>query len=304
MNLIRSLSNIQKKQNLKTLFVKPADEEINEQDEEFKRSIYIGGSKENQDPRTIIYIDNTYDESSTDDATASHSRQTDDDYTIEDIQMTDERTAPAVAVDETVLTTLYQPINKPSDVYSDGLSDDAISRHNSISIQDLLKTNTVQAVLHPAPIGTSIQCRIHRRKGFGSNEYTLCLENVDKRLLDLLVARKKSSNYVINAFSLDKTKPAEIPLARVKRNMIGSQFTVCSLSKKYDSGLAQKNDEQAEKTDDGFNHCVEYVSIIYNLNVLGVQGPRQMTGLFRFDHWLNSQDFRYFVLNFKFSYRK
>jgi hypothetical protein len=287
MNLLRSLSNLSNKKPSKTFFVKPVDEDLSDGYDEYRGTMYIGGSKENQDPKTVVHIKNTVDESSTDDNDGGYSQRKvdvrlgrDDNDSVEDINLSNETTHGKMTniKEPTVNEMLDDPLNYPENICSDGLTVSSINKHNSVSIYDMLKVNTIPSALQPGPIGAAVHCRIHRRKGLSSNEYTMYLENTDDKLLDLLIARKKSSNFVIYAVSLDKSDTTELPIARIKRNMIGSQYTVCSLNKRSNTMLTNK--EKNNEIIENFDESLEYVSIIYDVNFLGMQGPRHMSGRF------------------------
>ncbi|CAF0715606.1 unnamed protein product [Brachionus calyciflorus] len=169
-----------------------------------------------------------------------------------------------------------------------------------LSIFDLLDKTSKKFILQPATIGLNLKCQIFRQKGIYP-EYKFYIENLDGNLLLLMTARKKKKTktpcYLINYISFDLDdleKYIETPLAKLKSNLLGTQF------KMYDFGIKPLNDIQgetnnnflktsqnefdySETTSEDVNNSDqnfarrEYLSIVYGFNVLGLKGPRHMS---------------------------
>jgi hypothetical protein len=141
------------------------------------------------------------------------------------------------------------------------------------SIFDFLNNkNTTDFILKPAPIGLVIKCQVYRHKGLYP-EYKMCLQREDASIILILSAKKrkrtKTPCYLINTVSLNGKINVEVPFAKLKSNLIGTQFTLYDNGNDDDTQSISKNENVFRK---------EYVSVLYGLNVLGFKGPRQMKG--------------------------
>lgn len=198
-----------------------------------------------------------------------------------------------------------------------------------------------------------IKCQIYRQKGILNPEYKFFLENLDGNLLLLMTARKKKRSkttcYVISSIEFDMDdleKYTETPLAKLKSNLLGTNFSLYDFgpkppraqqlpaaslsSNKLNSSISNNNSTSASSrpispiatatncsstaslpkseapstcttTQKSIDQCSdtntsdesspsfttttastttyrkEYVSVSYEMNVLGVKGPRQMS---------------------------
>lgn len=179
-----------------------------------------------------------------------------------------------------------------------------------LSIFELLDHSSKKFILKPATMGLTIKSQVFRQKGLYP-EYKFYLENLTDNLLLVMTARKrkktKTTCYLISYISYDQTdveKYIETPIAKLKSNLIGTQFLL------YDFGIkpSRINDNKhllttaSHEIDNNDNNLVkmnsfdtnfssengsneiqllssmrkEYLSISYELNFFGYKGPRQM----------------------------
>uniref|UniRef100_A0A8C8AIX4 TUB like protein 3 n=1 Tax=Otus sunia TaxID=257818 RepID=A0A8C8AIX4_9STRI len=136
--------------------------------------------------------------------------------------------------------------------------------------------NLEDFVLHPAPRGVTVKCRITRdKKGMDRGlfpAYYMHLERDDNRKTFLLAGRKrkksKTSNYLISVDPTDLTREGESFIGKLRSNFTGTKFTV------YDNGVSPlKARSLAEKA----RARQELAAICYETNVLGFKGPRKMS---------------------------
>ena len=137
--------------------------------------------------------------------------------------------------------------------------------------------NLSEFVLHPAPEGQTVKCRVTREKrGMERSVYPayyLFLEREEGgKKIFLLGARKrkksKSSNYLISVDATDLSRKGENFIGKLRANFVGTSFTV------FDNGL---NPTVRAALPDGSNVREELAAVIYETNVLGFKGPRKMT---------------------------
>ncbi|TMW48614.1 hypothetical protein DOY81_006307 [Sarcophaga bullata] len=129
--------------------------------------------------------------------------------------------------------------------------------------------NIEHFVMQPAPQGVLYKCRITRdRKGMDRGLfpiYYLHLERDYGKKIFLLGGRKrkksKTSNYIISCDPTDLSRNAEGFCGKLRSNVFGTSFTV------YDSG-SKENTESPR---------LDLAVIIYDTNILGFKGPRNMT---------------------------
>ncbi|KFB35613.1 Protein king tubby [Anopheles sinensis] len=128
-----------------------------------------------------------------------------------------------------------------------------------------------QWVTQPAAQGVLYKCRITRdRKGMDRGLfpiYYLHLERDYGKKVFCLAGRKrkksKTSNYIISCDPTDLSRQADGFVGKLRSNVFGTTFFV------YDSGV--KNDPTAPRLD--------LAVVIYDTNILGFKGPRNMTVL-------------------------
>uniref|UniRef100_A0A182ISR9 Protein king tubby n=1 Tax=Anopheles atroparvus TaxID=41427 RepID=A0A182ISR9_ANOAO len=128
-----------------------------------------------------------------------------------------------------------------------------------------------QWVTQPAAQGVLYKCRITRdRKGMDRGLfpiYYLHLERDYGKKLFCLAGRKrkksKTSNYIVSCDPTDLSRQADGFVGKLRSNVFGTTFFV------YDSGV--KNDATAPRLD--------LAVVIYDTNILGFKGPRNMTVL-------------------------
>ncbi|XP_053966909.1 protein king tubby [Anastrepha ludens] len=129
--------------------------------------------------------------------------------------------------------------------------------------------NIDQFVIQPAAQGVLFKCRITRdRKGMDRGLfpiYYLHLERDYGKKIFLLGGRKrkksKTSNYIISCDPTDLSRNAEGFCGKLRSNVFGTSFTV------FDNG--SKDSTENPRLDLGV--------IIYDTNILGFKGPRNMT---------------------------
>ncbi|XP_013098512.1 protein king tubby [Stomoxys calcitrans] len=129
--------------------------------------------------------------------------------------------------------------------------------------------NIEHFVMQPAPQGVLYKCRITRdRKGMDRGLfpiYYLHLERDYGKKIFLLGGRKrkksKTSNYIISCDPTDLSRNAEGYCGKLRSNVFGTSFTV------YDSG-SKENTENPRQ---------DLAVVIYDTNILGFKGPRNMT---------------------------
>uniref|UniRef100_A0A7M4FI00 TUB like protein 2 n=1 Tax=Crocodylus porosus TaxID=8502 RepID=A0A7M4FI00_CROPO len=131
-------------------------------------------------------------------------------------------------------------------------------------------------VLHPAPQGLTVRCRITRdRKGIDRGVfpfYYLHLEREDGKKLFLMAGRKrkksKTSNYLISLDPIDLSRNGDSFIGKVRSNVLGTRFTV------FDNGI---NPDKKPFIPETAQIRQELGAICYETNVLGFRGPRRMT---------------------------
>ncbi|XP_017027345.1 protein king tubby isoform X1 [Drosophila kikkawai] len=129
--------------------------------------------------------------------------------------------------------------------------------------------NIDQFVMQPAPQGVLYKCRITRdRKGMDRGLfpiYYLHLERDYGKKIFLLGGRKrkksKTSNYIVSCDPTDLSRNADGFCGKLRSNVFGTSFTV------FDNG----NKESSESP------RLDLAVIIYDTNILGFKGPRNMT---------------------------
>ncbi|XP_064544032.1 protein king tubby isoform X2 [Drosophila montana] len=129
--------------------------------------------------------------------------------------------------------------------------------------------NIDQFVMQPAPQGVLYKCRITRdRKGMDRGLfpiYYLHLERDYGKKIFLLGGRKrkksKTSNYIVSCDPTDLSRNADGFCGKLRSNVFGTSFTV------FDSG--NKDSTESPRLD--------LAVIIYDTNILGFKGPRNMT---------------------------
>jgi len=106
-----------------------------------------------------------------------------------------------------------------------------------LSIFELLDNSSKKFILKPVNMSLTIKSQVFRTKGMYP-EYKFYLENFTDNLLLVMTARKrkktKNTCYIINYISYDQTdieKFIETPIAKLKSNLIGTQFVL------YDFGI-------------------------------------------------------------------
>ncbi|XP_036334163.1 protein king tubby isoform X2 [Rhagoletis pomonella] len=129
--------------------------------------------------------------------------------------------------------------------------------------------NMEQFVMQPASQGVLFKCRITRdRKGMDRGLfpiYYLHLERDYGKKIFLLGGRKrkksKTSNYIISCDPTDLSRNAEGFCGKLRSNVFGTSFTV------FDNGSKDSTE----------NPRHDLAVIIYDTNILGFKGPRNMT---------------------------
>lgn len=128
-----------------------------------------------------------------------------------------------------------------------------------------------QWVVQPAGQGVLYKCRITRdRKGMDRGLFPIYYLHLEKdygKRIFLLAGRKrkksKTSNYVISCDPTDLSRGADGFVGKLRSNVFGTTFFV------YDSG--SKSQIESPRLD--------LAVIIYDTNILGFKGPRNMTVL-------------------------
>lgn len=105
--------------------------------------------------------------------------------------------------------------------------------------------------------------------------YEVYLEDPVHGLVFLMSARKrkksKSSNYVISLDKIPDTKAKVKAVGKVRSNFLGTHFTV------YSEG---RNPFKSAKKDGAAKPLrSELVSVVYDTNLFGLDGPRKMTAI-------------------------
>jgi hypothetical protein len=205
---------------------------------------------------------------------------------------------------------------------------DKVVEEIDFSIFDLIDKTSKVFIFKPATIGLTMRAQIFRQAGIYP-EYKFYIETLDGNLQLIMTARKKKKSktpcYVINYLNYDPTSELdyiETTVAKLKSNLLGTQFTL------YDFGLkptklAQSNVSSPNPSNNtnltnlhaldsarssDLSSPVEIVSdnsidqqlmrkhyafISYEMNVLGVKGPRQMQIVIPgMDDQFNREDFR------------
>ncbi|XP_076311472.1 protein king tubby 2-like isoform X2 [Tachypleus tridentatus] len=150
-----------------------------------------------------------------------------------------------------------------------GPSEDFCKFENSLE-------NLTAFVNEPCPKGVTVRCRITRdNKGVDRGffpTYFLHLEKNDGKKIFLLAARKrkksKTSNYLISVDPIDMSRGGDHFVGKLRSNIFGTSFTL------FDVGI---NTKKASLFDDKKNLRCELATVVYETNVLGFNGPRQMT---------------------------
>lgn len=199
------------------------------------------------------------------------------------------------------------------------------------SMFDLLEKTSKKFCMNPATMGLTIRCQIFRQKGIYPY-FKMYLENLDGNLMLILTARKKKRtkttvfqiNYVSYNTINEVQQYIETPIAKLKSNLLGTQFSLYDFGvkpvtvkatpiKNGNENPGATGDETEENTQNGANNedednenpndnsesinpsmastnvtgsfqndenstekRKEYVSVGYQLNLLGFKGPRQM----------------------------
>lgn len=113
----------------------------------------------------------------------------------------------------------------------------------------------------PAPLGKNVLCKIIRRKSGVESlypQYELFLEASDNSRTFLLAARKrkkKTHSYIISANRFNVSKDKKFKVGSVTSNFVGTTFSI-----------NQKNGTQKR----------QMATVDYEINVLGLKGPRKM----------------------------
>eukprot|EP00911_Craspedida_sp_UC1_P001687 UC1_evm2s1280 len=154
------------------------------------------------------------------------------------------------------------------------------AEHPGASKSDLDISDLEAFVMHPAPQGSVVKCRIIRdRKGVDKGmfpTYFVKLEQPDGdqvRLKFLLAGRKrkksKSSNYIITTDPTEMQRDSPSYCGKLRSNLLGTKFQL------FDDGLSA---DKASKSDtaDGMRVRQELCAIHYETNVMGFKGPRKM----------------------------
>ncbi|KAH8372603.1 hypothetical protein KR009_000598, partial [Drosophila setifemur] len=129
--------------------------------------------------------------------------------------------------------------------------------------------NIDQFVMQPAPQGVLYKCRITRdRKGMDRGLfpiYYLHLERDYGKKIFLLGGRKrkksKTSNYIVSCDPTDLSRNADGFCGKLRSNVFGTSFTV------FDNGSKESMESPR----------LDLAVIIYDTNILGFKGPRNMT---------------------------
>lgn len=203
--------------------------------------------------------------------------------------------------DDDTITTSSSSNNKKKS------SDKHESEGLDLSMFDLIDKTSKKFILKPATMGLTIRAQIFRQKGLYP-QYRFYLENLDGQLLLLMTARKKkktkTTHYVINYITFNSTdinKYIETPIAKLKSNLLGTQFTLYDFGLKHfnsgntngslSNGVSNFVNTFDNEADHSVNESVnnnnngvidtqsnrkEYASIAYEFNVLGIKGPRNM----------------------------
>ena len=184
-----------------------------------------------------------------------------------------------------------------------------------LSIFELLDKNSKKFILKPATMGLTLKCQIFRHKGIYS-QYKFYLENLEGQLLLIMTARKrkktKTTCYIINYITYDETnveKYIETPIAKLKSNLMGTQFTLYDFGIKpnvnmYPSMNGELRPHSSNFPSESFDEAgsinesdlkllrKEYLSISYEFNIFGYKGPRQMSLIIPgMDNQFNREDF-------------
>ena len=194
---------------------------------------------------------------------------------------------------------------------TDDNDDDTID----LSIFELLDKNSKKFILKPATMGLTLKCQIFRHKGIYS-QYKFYLENLEGQLLLIMTARKrkktKTTCYIINYITYDETnveKYIETPIAKLKSNLMGTQFTLYDFGikpnvnmypsmngdlKAHSSNFPSESFDEAASINESDLKLLrkEYLSISYEFNIFGYKGPRQMSLIIPgMDNQFNREDF-------------
>ncbi|XP_030374771.1 protein king tubby [Scaptodrosophila lebanonensis] len=163
---------------------------------------------------------------------------------------------------------LASPFKEPILDSTSGATNGSGSTGGNESEGDLIG-NIDQFVMQPAPQGVLYKCRITRdRKGMDRGLfpiYYLHLERDYGKKIFLLGGRKrkksKTSNYIISCDPTDLSRNADGFCGKLRSNVFGTSFTV------FDNG--NKDSTESPRLD--------LAVVIYDTNILGFKGPRNMT---------------------------
>ncbi len=128
-------------------------------------------------------------------------------------------------------------INNNNNKQEENKSQENHNLNIDLSIFELLDNSSKKFILKPVNMSLTIKSQVFRTKGMYP-EYKFYLENFTDNLLLVMTARKrkktKNTCYIINYISYDQTdieKFIETPIAKLKSNLIGTQFVL------YDFGI-------------------------------------------------------------------
>lgn len=231
-------------------------------------------------------------------------------------------------VDMSILNETSESFAQANDLLNQSRPEcDDIIDEFDFSIFDLIDKTSKAFVFKPATIGLTMRAQIFRQAGLYP-EYKFYIETLDGNLQLIMTARKKKKSktpsYIINYLNYDPTSEQdyiETAVAKLKSNLLGTQFSVYDFGLKpaktptpnaswnspnnktltdlqaLDSARSAESSGQVElassETIDAELLRKHYAFISYEMNVLGVKGPRQMQILLPgMDDQFNREDFR------------
>jgi len=155
----------------------------------------------------------------------------------------------------------YEPVYDPVD--------------RPIKSKDGLDFSDIRTLSSPLPKGLKLQCCVMRNKGgLGGRMYPTFEMYLEEPNQFLLAGRKKgskSSNYIIAKDKINFEK-GENYIGKLRSNFLGTEFVI------YDKGTKGKEKKKkADGDDDENSGRNELGAIVYESNLLGSKGPRQMT---------------------------
>jgi len=141
--------------------------------------------------------------------------------------------------------------------------------------KDGLDFTDFKTLTSPLPKGLKLQCCVMRNKGrLGGRMYPTFEMYLEEPNQFLLAGRKKgskSSNYIIAKDKIDFDK-GENYIGKLRSNFFGTEFII------YDKGTKSKEKAKKPEGEEYFySGRHERGAIIYESNLLGSKGPRQMT---------------------------